>query len=57
MEETIWRYISEDKGWGFAQISHDGSKILVKEVKNNEHGIECKYFIIDIDTLKKSENI
>lgn len=55
METTIWRYISEDKGCGFAQISPDGSKILIKEVKQNEFGIECKYFLIDFDTLKKSE--
>jgi len=57
MGTTIWRYISEDKGWGFAQISPDGNKILVKEVKQNEHGVECKYFLIDIDTLKKSETL
>ena len=55
METTIWRYISEDKGWGSAQISPDGSKILVKEVSNTEHGIETKYFLIDYDTCKKSE--
>ena len=54
METTIWRYISEDKGWGFAQVSPDGKRILVKEIKQNQHGIESKYSLIDVDTCKKS---
>ena len=55
METTIWRHISSDKGWGFAQISPDGKKILVTDVKQNEFGIETKHFLIDVDTCKKSE--
>lgn len=56
MTTKEWVYISEDKGHGSAQISPDGSKILVKEIKRDSNGAgESKYFLIDVDTCKKSE--
>lgn len=57
MEQIVkeWVYISEDKGHGSAQISPDGSKILVKEITREKDGGQSKYFLIDIETCKKSE--
>jgi len=57
MEQIVkeWVYISKDKGHGSAQISPDGTKILVKEIRLDKFGGQSKYFLIDIETCKKSE--
>lgn len=58
-----WRYINGEIGWdNTVQVSDDGEKLLCKEtvIEYNKlgGGIEkriVKFFLIDVDTVKKSE--
>ncbi len=66
MENTEWAFISDSKNnSNWARISPCGSKILVKELITspnvttaNNNGTwphSIRYFLIDVDTCKKSE--
>jgi len=55
-ETHHWPYIHKTDGWGSVQISPDGGRLLVKEVKTDGRGgTETRFFLIDVDTCIKSQ--